>query len=405
MRILMISTVPPYPLYYGDRLMVFHLGHALAERGHTVDLLALTQRPEDHAEQRHYAAAFGHIELIDGARHTPAAFVTRLLRPGRHWPSRAEDSWAPGMWRAIERRLDAEHYDVAQLLGGTHVYEFFGALRGVPAVITPADSFGLRARRMFQADGLGVRARLIGRLRWLTARGYERWMYDPFARTVVLSDVDRAELLDGNPALAVDVIPNGVDLREFAAQPTERTRDSLLFVGNFEYGPNADAALALASDLFPRVLERVPGAQLWLVGNGPSEELRSYASESITITGRVPDVQPYLARASAFVSPLRVGVGVKNKVLEALAMGCPLVASPLSVDGIAVTEGHDAIVAEGDALAAATVRVLQDPALRRRLSENGRALIEGRYSWAHVAAAYESLYAEIQPAAARSLAA
>ena len=110
-------------------------------------------------------------------------------------------------------------------------------------------------------------------------------------------------------------------------------------------------------DLFPRVLERVPGAQLWLVGNGPSEELRSYASESITITGRVPDVQPYLARASAFVSPLRVGVGMKNKVLEALAMGCPLVASPLSVDGIAVTEGHDAIVAEGDALAAATVRV------------------------------------------------
>jgi glycosyltransferase involved in cell wall biosynthesis len=96
---------------------------------------------------------------------------------------------------------------------------------------------------------------------------------------------------------------------------------------------------------------------------------------------------------------------VKNKVLEALAMGCPLVASPLSVDGIAVTEGHDAIVAEGDALAAATVRVLRDPALRRRLSENGRALIEGRYSWAHVAAAYESLYAEIQPAAARSLAA
>ena len=348
MRILMISTVPPYPLYYGDRLMVFHLGHALAERGHTVDLLALTQRPDDHAEQRHYAAAFGHIELIDGARHTPAAFVTRLLRPGRHWPSRAEDSWAPGMWRAIERRLDAEHYDVAQLLGGTHVYEFFRALRGVPAVITPADSFGLRARRMFQADGLGVRARLIGRLRWLTARGYERWMYDPFARTVVLSDVDRAELLDGNPALAVDVIPNGVDLREFAAQPTERTRDSLLFVGNFEYGPNADAALALALDLFPRVLERVPGAQLWLVGQRPVGGA-PLVCERVDHHHRARAGRPAVPGAGLRLREPAAGRGRdEEQGARGSAMGCPLVASPLSVDGIAVTEGHDAIVAEGD---------------------------------------------------------
>ena len=192
MRILMIATVPPYPLYYGDRLMVFHLGRALAERGHTVDLLALSQRPGDSGEQHHYAGIFGHVELIDGAHHTPAAFLARLLRPSRHWPARAEDSWVPGMWRAIERRLDEGRYDAVQLLGGTHIYEYFGALRGVPAVITPADSFGLRARRMFQADGVGLRARLTGRLRWLTARAYERWMYDPFARTVVLSDVDAA---------------------------------------------------------------------------------------------------------------------------------------------------------------------------------------------------------------------
>ena len=405
MRILMIATVPPYPLYYGDRLMVFHLGRALAERGHSVDLLALTQRPEDRGEQHQYAGIFGEVELIDGAHHTPAAFLARLLRPSKHWPARAEDSWVPGMWRAIERRLDEGRYDAVQVLGGTHIYEYFGALRGVPAVITPADSFGLRARRMFQADGLGLGARLSGRLRWLTARAYERWMYVPYARTVVLSDVDRDALLAGNPALAVDVIPNGVDLRRFGAEPAERAANALLFVGNFEYGPNADAALLLATEIFPRVRESVPAAELWLVGNGPSEELRAHAGDAITITGRVPQVEPYLARAAAFVSPLRVGVGIKNKVLEALAMGCPLVATPLSVDGIAVTEGHDALIAEGDALVAATVRVLQDGELRARLSANGRALIEDRYSWDHVAAAYESLYARIQPSAAERLAA
>ncbi len=404
MRILLVSATPPYPLFHGDRLMVFHLGRSLAARGHTIDLLALTQSPEDRDDEPHYAGLFGHVELIDEAHHGTLNFVARLVRPGGRWPRCAEDSWSPAMWRAIERRLDAGSYDVAQLLGGTRIYEFFHALRGTPAVITPADSFGLRARRLFEAE-TGTAARLKGRMRWLIARAYERWMYDPFARTIVLSDVDRAALLAGNPGLRVDVIPNGVDLAAFQAHSVERAHNALLFVGNFAYPPNADAALQLAAEIFPRVQARVPEAKLWLVGNGPPAALRALANDAITVTGRVPDVQPYLASATAFVSPLRVGVGIKNKVLEALAMGCPLVATPLSVDGIAVTAGLDAIVAADQDLADATVRVLQDDALRRRLSSNGRSLIEARYSWSHVAESYESLYAQIQPLAAQRLAA
>lgn len=404
MRILLISGAPPYPLFHGDRLMVFHLGRSLAARGHTIDLIALTQSPGDRDEQQHYAGIFDHVELIDEAHHSTLSFVTRTVRPGRRWPRCAEDSWSPAMWRAIERRLDSESYDAVQLLGGTRIYEFFHALRGTPAVITPADSFGLRARRMFEAQ-TGTVARLKGRMRWLTARAYERWMYDPYARTIVLSDVDRAALLAGNPGLRVDVIPNGVDLGAFQAHAGERAADVLLFVGNFEYPPNADAAFLLAEEIFPRVQALVPEAKLWLVGNGPPPALRALANDAISVTGRVPDVQPYLASATAFVSPLRVGVGIKNKVLEALAMGCPLVATPLSVDGIAVTEGLDAIVASDEDLADAAVRVLQDDALRRRLSSNGRSLIEARYGWAHVAESYESLYAEIQPLALQQFAA
>ena len=404
MRILLVSAAPPYPLFHGDRLMVFHLGRSLAERGHAIDLLALTQGPEDHEHQQHYAGIFDHVELIDEAHHGSVNFLARVVRPGRRWPRRAEDSWSPAMWRAIDRRLDGGSYDAVQLLGGTRIYEFFHALRGTPAVITPADSFGLRARRMFEAE-TGTAARLRGRMRWLTARAYERWMYDPYARTIVLSEVDRAVLLAGNPGLRVQVIPNGVDLGAFQAHAVERADNVLLFVGNFAYGPNADAALHLAAEIFPRVQELVPEAKLWLVGNAPPPALRALASDAISVTGRVPDVQPYLASATAFISPLRVGVGIKNKVLEALAMGCPLVATPLSVDGIAVTEGLDAIVAADEDLAGATVRVLQDGALRRRLSRNGRALIEARYSWSHVAESYESLYAEIQPRAKQRLAA
>ena len=167
---------------------------------------------------------------------------------------------------------------------------------------------------------------------------------------------------------------------------------ALLFVGNYEYAPNVDAALRLATEIFPAVQARVPQAHLWLVGNAPPPALTALKSDSIRVTGHVPDVRPYLARASAFVSPLRLGAGIKNKVLEALAMGCPVVATPMSLDGIAVQDGEDVLVADGTAMIEGIVRLLQDEGLRSTLSTNGRKLIENRYSWDHVAQQYEHLY-------------
>jgi glycosyltransferase involved in cell wall biosynthesis len=221
-------------------------------------------------------------------------------------------------------------------------------------------------------------------------------MFAPYDRTVVVSPQDRDMLRTLNPKLRVEVIPNGVDLIEFRARPTARTESMLLFVGNYEYAPNVDAALRLATEILPRVRVRVPEARLWLVGNAPPPEIQALASDTVTVTGRVPDVRPYLARATAFVSPLRLGAGIKNKVLEALAMGCPLVATPLSIDGIAVTDGHDTLIADGDALVDATVRVMQDADLRQKLSANARALIEAQYSWMRVGQMYEALYEQVK---------
>lgn len=242
--------------------------------------------------------------------------------------------------------------------------------------------------------GEGVRhLSLLAQLK--IAQHFERWMFEPYRRVVVVSDRDRDELLHLNPALPIEVIPNGIDLYRFRFRLTQLKAPALLFVGNYEYAPNVDAALRLAHDIFPAVKRRVPAARLWLVGNAPPPELRALASGDVRVTGRVPDVKPYLARAAAFVSPLRLGAGIKNKVLEALAVGCPVVATPLSVDGIAVRDGQDALVAEGGALVDAVVRLLENPDLAQTLAANGRKLIEAHYSWDRVAERYEQLYQSI----------
>jgi glycosyltransferase involved in cell wall biosynthesis len=277
------------------------------------------------------------------------------------------------------------------LFGGIQVYEFKNALGDIPTIITPYESYSLYLKRAIEAASV---TQWTNRARRILTRQFEGFMFQPYGRTVVVSEQDRDELLGINPALKIDVIPNGVDVYEFRPRPTQRI-PALLFVGNYEYAPNVDAAMRLATEIFPQVQKQIPAVRLWLVGNAPTAQMQALVSDTIRVTGRVPDVRPYLARAGAFVSPLRLGAGIKNKVLEALAMGCPVVATPLSLDGIAVTNGHDALVADGEAMVEAIVRVLQDDSLRKQLSVNGRKMIETRYSWNRVAEMYLKLYEDV----------
>ena len=386
--ILLISRCPPYPIHLGDRLIIWHLARELSQRGYTIDLLAFANRPQDHAEIDHYRALFRHITLLDEPRR---GYLKRLLLPGARFPQSADQAWSPEMWRAIETQIAQNHYDAAHLFGGVQVYEFRHALGPLPAVITPYESYSLYLKRSL-AGCKGTTCRALTVIQLTIARRYESWMFSPYARTVVVSEADRDELLGINAALKIDVIPNGIDLDTFQLQPIEREPAALLFVGNYEYAPNVDAALRLAREILPRVQAQIPRAKLWLVGNAPTSEMQALASEAIQVTGCVPDVRPYLAQATAFVCPLRLGAGIKNKVLEALAMGCPLVATPLSVDGIAVQHEHDALIADDAAFVDTTIRLLRDANLQRTLSQNGRKLIEAQYSWAHVADLYIQLY-------------
>jgi glycosyltransferase involved in cell wall biosynthesis len=390
MHLLLLSRCPPAPLHLGDRLILYHLARELSARGHTLDLIALNDREETAEDRALYAPFFRAITVLPEPIRTAKAYALRLKGP--RFPHSAEAAWSPDLWRAAEDALAATSYDVVQLFGGIHIYELAELVKNRPTVITPYESYTLFLERQIAASPWSPALRL----RQLMARMYERFMFEPFGRTVVVSGRDRETLLSINPALNVQVIPNGVELARFPLSAAPRQPDTLLFTGNFEYGPNADAARLLAQTVLPAVRERHPAARLWLVGNAPPPEVQALESDHVNVTGRVPDTLPYLQQAAVFVSPLRLGAGIKNKVLEALAAGCPVVGTPLSFDGIAVEDGQSALIAPLDGLAEAVARVLDDPALAFRLADGGRALIESRYTWEKVAADYESLYAAVQ---------
>jgi glycosyltransferase involved in cell wall biosynthesis len=398
LRILVISRCPPYPLHWGDRLAIYHLTRELAQMGHIIDFLGFTQHADDVDYLKAYEHFYRDIAFLPETSRSPFALLERLLLPAKRFPKQESEAWSPDMWRLIEAMLTKNNYDVVHLFGGVHVYEFYRLLEqhkhAHNAIIMPYESYSLYLTRVLQKQ-----SNLLNQVRLRLAQAYERFMFAPYRATTVLAEPDKQALLALNPDLDIRIIPNGIDLAYWQADDEDNQRDNftLLFFGNFTYAPNIDAAHALLDDILPRVRDVLPDVRLELVGNAPPPELLARANDHIIVTGRVPDVRPYLQRVTVFVSPLRVGAGLKNKVLEAFAMGTPSIISPISADGIAVCDGEHALIADVDAMPERIIELLQNREQQGTLSKQARHLIESDYSTKQIAQAYLDIYHEAMP--------
>lgn len=197
------------------------------------------------------------------------------------------------------------------------------------------------------------------------------------------SDAD-AELLRRTYAVAPPciIVPNGIDVAGFLARPSA-AGPIVLYTANFEYAPNIEAARRLADAIFPRIRSEQASTRLVLCGRRPPPSVLAYGNRpGITVTGEVADVRPWLAEAAVALVPLRHGGGTRLKILEAFAAGTPVVSTAKGAEGLAVEDGEHLLLAETDAaLAEASLRLIADPALGRRLAATARTLIEAEYSW------------------------
>jgi glycosyltransferase involved in cell wall biosynthesis len=224
---------------------------------------------------------------------------------------------------------------------------------------------------------------------------FERQVMRQAQAVVVFTDRDRRTLDGLRTGTRVVRIPFGVTAPETAAAPEGAGPPEAVFVGNFRHPANADAAIWLATTLFPPVRETVPDARLTIVGASPTPEVRALAGEAVSVTGPVDDVAPYLDRAAVVAAPIRLGAGMRVKVVEALAAGKAVVATPLAVEGLDVSPGDQLEVAEDAAFTAALARLLGDAEARRALAERAGEWARAELGWDRAVTRYEALYAEL----------
>lgn len=380
-RILSLCSRLPYPLTGGAKLRMFYTARELA-REYDIELLVVDETPVDQSAVEALECIFDavHVFTYPAQRFyvntIPGVVSRRPLQTHYFW-FEAVDEWL----NENEGRFD--------LLYCNHVRTTeYARGRETPHVVDLVDAISRNYREMSR-DSTGI-WRFIYPVEWRRLKRYERHVVQSFAHSFIITDEDRDFITDGESLSTLSVLPNGVKPELLDHTPGRydlvECDPTLVFLGKMDYFPNEDAAAYFATEILPSIRENYPGVEFLIVGSNPSDRVRALGDGSrVTVTGFVENPHDYLQRADIVVTPMRHGAGLQNKVLEAMALGRPVVTTSLAREGIDAADDEHLVTADGaGAFADETIALLNTRADRRRIGTNARDLVSSRYTWSRI---------------------
>ena len=242
-------------------------------------------------------------------------------------------------------------------------------------------------------------------MRWVYALeerrffAYERHIARSLSHALVCTAAEQRDFERLIPGAPVSLVGNGVDLDYFCSTGVAKRPGSIVFTGVMDYFPNIDAVVWFCDEVLPIVQQQIPGAGLTICGSRPAAAVRRLAKRrGVTVTGRVPDMRPYMDEAELFIAPMRMARGIQNKLLEALAMGLPCVASQTAARGTVVQDGEGILAADDpEVFAEHVVRLLRDGAFRAAMASKARATAEANYRWEAQLTRLDQVIASVSP--------
>jgi glycosyltransferase involved in cell wall biosynthesis len=319
----------------------------------------------------------------------------RRTRP-LHWSLFAYEPFdefvTPEMQQAVDRCLEDADYDLIQF-EYTQMAHYAGRSQGIPTLLTKHEvDYAACLRRA------GKESNPAGRFRWfynyLQVLDREVQLTKKVSAAICMTDTDARELRKFCTSIPIHVINTGVDLEYFSPPEMSAVKPHLVFVGAFQHLPNVEAMTYFCRDVMPLVRREIPEVELHIVGSNPSPAVVSLGSiPGVHVTGFVPDIRPYMAGCSIYVVPLRLGVGIRGKILEAWGMKMAVVSTSVGCAGLRCEDDRNLLIADSSGLFAShIISLLKDPSRRQRLGEEGRKTAEQYYGWEKSAQELDALY-------------
>jgi sugar transferase (PEP-CTERM/EpsH1 system associated) len=374
MKLFIITSRIPFPLDKGDKLRIYHQMKSLA-KDHDVYLCALQlpfskQNPAAYQELKAFCKEVFILKLsalqillsLTKALATKTPFQTALF---------------------TTKTAKKTVHNLVQKVKPEHIY----------CQLTRAAEYVKNAKEPKTIDYMDVFSKGMERrahkaplyLKWLylweasKQRNYERSLFGKFNNHTIITKEDRA-FVNHPKNLEIKIIKNGVDFAHFKPQKTEIKYD-IVFVGNMGYAPNIDAAEFLCKDLLPILQKEIPKIKILLAGTQPSKAVLKLQSNSVTVSGWMQDIRKAYASSTLFIAPMRIGTGLQNKLLEAMAMNKPCISTSLAANPINAPEQALLVGNTKEELAALSLELLQNEAKRTQVSTNGHEFVKNTFEW------------------------
>jgi polysaccharide biosynthesis protein PslH len=395
LKILVVARVFPIPPNNGAKLRVYSLLRKLSEH-HDITIVARVLG--DVANNK--------LDLYDRFYNT--AVLEAIPRPKSHmerfkrilpyvlsaYPPEIGTVCFRKLGTKITEILSAEQYDVIQLEHSSLAYYLNFIPKNCQArrILTMHNIESIRYHRMFRAT-TGIGNKLYRYLNWKRMRRFEPDVLQKFDKVVVVSQKDAEVLSSWGLSSSISIVENGVDTKGLKPLRVNPDCHGIIYVGSMDYFANEDAVVHFCRDILPKVRRIDEQAVFYAVGRSPSQKVKALARDDVVVTGEVDNLVPYYEKSAICVVPLRVGGGTRLKILEAMALGVPVVSTTVGCEGLDVQDGVSiAIRDDPNDFADAVISLLEDKSLRDKLVCNARRLVVDHYDWGYLAKKLEDTY-------------
>lgn len=393
MKILMLTPYLPFPLYSGGQIRTYNLLKNLSKK-HQITLFSFIRSHQEKQWLKDLAPFCHKIKVFKRRRAWDLRNI--FLAAFSRYPFLVAIYLSNSLKRAIAGELKTNHYDLIHA-------ETFYVMPNLPVgvrlpVLLVEQTIEYQVYQHFVKNFKLFFLKPLLYFDVLKIKYWENYYWRQATRLAAMSDSDKHIMQQVGQRQAVDVVANGVDLDFF---PTTRAGRSLkptvLFVGNFKWLPNRDAAQFLVNEVWPKITAKLPEAKLWIVGRNPTPEIENLQQlPTIKITGNLADIRQAFIQGAVMLAPIRNGRGTKYKVLEAMASSTPVVTTPLGIEGIDARDGQSVLIAKNAReLADKTIKLLTNQALAQKLARSARELIVNRYSWLVISNELDKIYQQL----------
>ena len=390
MRILFLSAWYPFPPNNGSRIRIYNLLRGLAQR-HDITVLSFADQPNCDPDEPELRQLCSHIEIIPLKQFNPTGWRARLgfLSPV---PRSVIDTFSSEMAERIQELVETTEFDLV-IASQTRMAGYVDYFVSLPAIF---DEVEISLLYEDYARSKTIKQRLRAGLTWLKHRYYLSRLLRRFPIITVASEQERQLLSQSVPhdARRVTVIANCIDVAAYENVQVEPQPNTLIYTGSFSYYPNHDAMVWFIKQVLPLVQVNILDVQLTITGNQAGRPLPP--SDHVQHVGFVDDIAAYVAASWISLAPIWSGGGTRLKILEAMALRTPVIATSKGAEGLDAQHDEHILIADTAAdFASAVIRLLQESTLRKKLTDNAYRLVNEKYDWTAIAPQMQQLVEQI----------